>query len=127
MQTVMKYDKAIDIKSYLSAIPSERVKSIERVMQLFKDHAPLVEETFQYGMPYYPLNGKPLFAVASQKHFMAVYITEHDLVSKFKEVLGKVSLGKSCIRFKKEDHVDWIALEQLVQESYQRRLEDLSV
>ena len=118
----MKYKEAHDLSSYIAAIPAERVGAIKKLIDLVKKTAPTVGETFQHGMPYYPLDGEPLFAIASQKHFMAIYITEHDLVTRYRDLLGKVNLGKSCIRFKKDSDLNWDYLEALILESYERRI-----
>lgn len=120
----MKYD-ANSIPEYLSVIPPERKPQLETIIQLIKEVAPAVDEVFEYCMPFYPLKGKPLFAVASQKHFMALYITEHDLVAQHKDDLGKISLGKSCLRFTKIEKLNLEALEVLLSECYTRRMSEL--
>lgn len=117
----MKYEKAINIKTYMEEVPVERRPQLQKIRTLLKKVAPLAREEFNYGMLFYPLRG-PLFALASQKHFMALYITDHDLVSRYKPQLGKVSLGKSCIRFKKIQDLNMAAVQALLEESYEKRL-----
>ncbi len=47
----------------------------------------------------------PIVALASQKNYISLYVCALDgkqyLAEKYKDKLGKVSVGKSCIRFKK--------------------------
>lgn len=117
----MKYEKANSIASYLDAIPQERKPQLQKLRTLLKKVAPKAKEEFNYGMLYYPLNGA-LFALASQKHFIALYITYHDLVEQYKPQIGKASFGKSCIRFKKIDDLNMDTIQALIEDSYERRL-----
>lgn len=69
-----------------------------------------------YGlMPYKPKSAKvatewPLVALAAQKNYMALYVCALEdgqyIAEKHKDKLGKVSVGKSCIRFKRLDDLD---------------------
>ena len=115
----MKYE-VNSVKEYLAAIPAERKPQLEQLISIVKELAPDAEEELNYGMPFYPLEG-PLFAIASQKHFMALYVTEHDIVKKYKDELGKVSMGKSCIRFKHIYKINLDVVRQIIEEVYERR------
>ncbi len=117
----MKYN-VNTIEDYLNVVPKERRPVIDEIIAIIDEIAPKATKIYKYNMPYYALFGEPLFAVASQKHFIAVYITEHKLIEKYKAVLGKVSLGKSCIRFTKKENVDFDALTKLLIESYDKRV-----
>ena len=117
----MKYENATSIKTYLEAIPRDRKPQLQKLRKLLKTAAPKAKEEFNYGMLYYPLNGA-LFALASQKHFMALYITYHDLVEQYKPQIGKASFGKSCIRFKKIDDLNMDAIQALIEDAYERRM-----
>ncbi len=113
----MKYESATDVNSYLLAIPKDRKPILARVMKIIKDHIPKARLEFKHGMPFYTLNGQPMYAVASQKHYIAVYCSAHSLVSHYKSQLGKVNTGKSCIRFKKEDDINWDVLTEMLVEA----------
>jgi uncharacterized protein YdhG (YjbR/CyaY superfamily) len=118
----MKYEKAASVKSYLEAIPAERKPQLRKIIALIKKVAPGITEEYSHNMPFYPYNGKPMFAVASQKLYMAIYITEKDLVADYKNSLGKANIEGSCIRFKNIESLDLGALERLLTEVYERRL-----
>ena len=122
----MKYEKATSIKSYLAAIPAERKPQLQKIIALIKKAAPGITEEYSHNMPFYPYKGKPMFAVASQKHHMAIYITEKDLVADYKDSLGKANIEGSCIRFKHVDHLDLVVLERLLREVYKRRLSHMN-
>ena len=117
----MKYP-ASTVKEYLDAIPAERKPQLQQLIRLIKKNAPGVKEIYQYNLPFYPLHNEPLFALASQKHFMAFYITESDIIEKYRLQLGKISVGKKCIRFKTVSDLDLKIVEQLIREAYAQRI-----
>lgn len=76
-----------------------------------------------YGMAEYKFaNGKigewPLIGLANQKNYVAVYICAVKdgtyIAETYKESLGKVSIGKSCIRFNKMEKIDLGGLAEVV-------------
>ena len=80
-----------------------------------------------YGlMPYRPKSAKqtttwPLIALAAQKRHLSLYVcavVEGEYLPEIRAgQLGKVSCGKSCIRFTSLDAVDQAALGALVQDA----------
>ena len=117
----MKYEKANSITAYLNAIPKERKTQLQKIRTLLKKFAPKAREEYNYGMLFYPLNGA-LFALASQKHYMALYITYHDLVEQYKPQMNKASFEKSCIRFKKIEDLNMDTIRALIEDAYDRRM-----
>ena len=72
--------------------------------QLFhalKEYFPEIEGNMQYNMPTF----NPVCAIASQKHHISLYIHNVNLVEKYRAELGKLKVGKSCIRFKKVEQL----------------------
>lgn len=117
----MKYE-VNTVQEYLEAIPTDRKPVLVKLIEMITEIAPDTSEAFQHNLPFYNLDNKPLFALASQKHFMALYVTETDIVAELKDQLGKVSLGKSCIRFKNIDDLDLEVVRVLLTRAYARRL-----
>ncbi len=80
-----------------------------------------------YGlMPYRPRSARetttwPLIALAAQKRHLSLYVCAvvdgTYLAEARAERLGRVSCGKSCIRFTSLDRVDTVALDQLVRDA----------
>ena len=80
-----------------------------------------------YGlMPYRPRSARetttvPLISLAAQKRHLSLYVCAvvdgRYLAEARAEQLGKVSCGKSCIRFTSLDRVDTVALDQLVRDA----------
>lgn len=55
----------------------------------------------EYNMP----NFNPLCVIASQKYYVSFNIYRVDLVEKYREELGRLKVGKSCIRFIKMEQM----------------------
>jgi hypothetical protein len=80
-----------------------------------------------YGMmPYRPKSATettswPLIALAAQKRHLSLYVCAvvdgAYLAESRAAELGKVSCGKSCIRFSSLDRVDTVALDRLVRDA----------
>ena len=78
-----------------------------------------------YGMlPYQTKTMKapsewPVIAIANQKAHISLYILSYEdgeyVAEKYKDELGKVSVGKSCIRIKKLEDVNLDALTRLIE------------
>ncbi len=77
-------------------------------------------------MPYRPRSAKettmwPLISLAAQKRHLALYVCAvvdgGYLAEARAERLGKVSCGKSCIRFTSLDAVDVVELDRLVRDA----------
>ncbi len=60
----------------------------------------------------------PVVALANQKNYVSVYVCAVDhgtyIAEKYKDELGKVSVGKSCIRFKKLEDIDLPTLRKVL-------------
>jgi hypothetical protein len=82
-----------------------------------------------YGlMPYKPRSAKeetrvPLISLAAQKRHLSMYVFAvvdgRYLAEARAEKLGKVSCGKSCIRFSSLDDVDVVELDRLLRDAVQ--------
>lgn len=63
----------------------------------------------------------PIIALANQKNYISLYVCAVSdgmyLAEKYKDELGKVSVGKSCIRFKKLSDINQAVLKKLLQEA----------
>lgn len=120
-----------DISSYISAMPEDRRLTVEQIDKLIKKHAPGLKPYFASNMlgygsySYKDCKGKenswPIIALANQKSYISLYICASDgdqyIPEKYKDQLGKVSVGKSCIRFKKIEQLDIDTLKRVIAEA----------
>lgn len=120
--------KAKSLKEYFDALPQERREIMEFLDKFIKANAPSLKPNFLYNMPGYGSfkykNNKkqmldwPTVGVASQKNYISLYICAIDkngyIAEQYKNDLGKVSVGKSCIRFKKLDDLNLETLAKVI-------------
>ena len=114
---------ATTVSAYLKTLPADRRRALSTVRKVIHQHLPMgYEEAMNWGMITYqvPLrtcpdtyNGQPLMyaALASQKRYMAVYLTgiytspdTYQAFEKAYRATGKRwDVGKSCVRFRTLD------------------------
>ncbi|MBM3206695.1 MAG: DUF1801 domain-containing protein [Candidatus Staskawiczbacteria bacterium] len=120
--------KANSVSEYVNMLEPSRKKTIEFLHKFIKKTSPKLKSHFAYNMLGYGsfkyTNYKkeivywPIIALASQKNYISLYICALDngeyLAEKYKEKLGKVSVGKSCIRFKEIENINLKELSRLI-------------
>jgi uncharacterized protein YdhG (YjbR/CyaY superfamily) len=125
---MFKPTKAKTIKEYIDALPDERRAQIKFLDSFIKKAAPKLKPHFTYNMLGYGgfkyVNYKketvdwPTIALASQKNYISVYVccVENGkyVAETHKAKLGKVSVGKSCIRFRDIKNVNLKELEKVI-------------
>jgi len=131
--------KATTVQEYLDNVPEERKESIKALRDVVKKNIPKgFQECLNYGMLGYvvphskypdgyhcdPRLPLPFINIANQKNFIALYhmgiyanaelmewfVSEYPKHSKY-----KLDMGKSCIRFKKIDHIPYDLVAELMQ------------
>ena len=125
--------------AYMEAIPEDRREAIEKLREAIVANLPEgFQETIGYGMIGYvvphalyplgyhcdPKTPLPFVSVASQKNFIALYhmgmyampeLLEWWVTEYPKHSTQKLDMGKSCIRFKKPEHIPFDLIGQLMQ------------
>lgn len=119
----MNMFKPVEAKTteeYMQSLPSDRKEIIHSLDAFIRTTVPSLDPVFAYNMPGYGLftytNYKkevikwPVIALASQKNYISLYVCAVEngeyVAEKYKKTLGKVSVGKSCIRFTKWEDLD---------------------
>lgn len=125
---MFKPSKATNVKEYFDQLPPERKEPMERLHQFIQKVAPSLKPHFAYNMPGYGnfkyKNYKkevidwPTISLASQKNYISLYVCSVEngqyVAEKYKHELGKVNVGRSCIRFKKLEDLDLKGLEKVI-------------
>jgi len=120
--------KATSVKEYFAMLPEERRAPVKFLHTFIQKAAPSLRPTFAsnmlgYGSFKYKNYKKevidwPIIGLASQKNYISLHICAIDngqyIAEKYKSELGKVSVGKSCIRFKKLDDLNLKTLEKVI-------------
>jgi uncharacterized protein YdhG (YjbR/CyaY superfamily) len=129
--------KATTVDQYLSEIPVERQEAMNKLRKLIKKNLPKgFKESMGYGMMGYcvphsiypagyhcnPKDPLPFAGLASQKnsinfYHMGIY-ADPKLLKWFTDAyakagVGKLDMGKSCIRFKKPENIPFDLIGEL--------------
>lgn len=120
-------------EEYIEQLAEPRRSELAELHKLIRATVPGLAPTMAFGMiGYGPFHYKyksgregdwVVVALASQKNYISVYICARDdtgeryIPEKYKDELGKVSVGKSCIRFKKLEHLDRDVLKKALKEA----------
>ena len=111
----MVQSTAKDVDHDSAEAPPERRPHLERLRDLCRSELTGFREMMSYGMPAYQRGDEAGgVAFASQKQYVAVYITNGAVVEKNAESLKGHDMGKSCLRFKNPAKIDWPLVEKLL-------------
>ncbi|CAN5827885.1 DUF1801 domain-containing protein [soil metagenome] len=113
--------QAKTVDAYLAELPDDRRTALSTLRALIKKIAPTATESMMYGMPGFSLGQDTLCGLASQKHYMALYICD-GTVDKYRADLGKLNCGKGCIRFRKWEDLPLGAIKGILQDTAKLRL-----
>lgn len=128
---MFKHSKATTAEEYISLLDEPRKSAILTIHNFIRETVPNLSPFIQSGMigygkmPYKTKSGITgdwfLIGLASQKNYISLYscATQHGkyLTETYKDLLGKASIGKSCIRYKKIEDIPWDSLKKLLRES----------
>lgn len=120
--------KATTLEEYFDNLPPERREIMEAIQKLIQETAPSLKPNFIYNMPGYgsfkyksykkEIIDWPTISLASQKNYVSLYVCSvkdgEYIAEKHKNELGKVSVGKSCIRFKKLEDLNLEGLKKVI-------------
>jgi uncharacterized protein YdhG (YjbR/CyaY superfamily) len=112
--------QATSVPDYLAELPDDRRTALTKLRSVLRKAAPDAKEAMAHGMPSYELNGM-LYALASQKNHMALYVCEPEIVDAHREALGKLNSGKGCIRFRRLEELPVDAIAAIVREAHAKR------
>jgi uncharacterized protein YdhG (YjbR/CyaY superfamily) len=129
---------ANSVDEYISQLPEDRMLALRKLRELILENLPegFVEE-MNYGLPGYvvphsvypagyhcdPKMPLPFMSFASQKNHISFYhmgvYADQNLMEWFtqeypKHSQSKLDMGKSCIRFKKPEHIPFGLIAELV-------------
>lgn len=131
--------KASTVNEYLAEITPDKQTATTKLYNTIKKNLPKgFEATMQYGMISFvvphklypagyhckPTDALPFISLAAQKNAITIYhmglYAKSDLLDWFqteypKQNVGKLDMGKSCIRFKKPENIPYTLIEALCQ------------
>jgi hypothetical protein len=128
---MFKSIKAKSIKEYIASVPEDRKELIVFLHHFIQKAAPdlapyLASNMLGYGsFPYKNYKKEivtwPTIALANQKNYVSIYVCAISdgqyIAEKYRKKLGKVNVGKSCIRFRKLEDVHLPTLTKVISEA----------
>lgn len=129
--------KATTVEAYINELPADRKEPVKKLRSVIKTNIPKgFQECISYGMIGYvvphsiypagyhcnPKDPLPYLNLASQKNYIAVYhmgvYANSKLLKWFtdeyaKAGVGKLDMGKACIRFKKPENIPYKLIGEL--------------
>jgi uncharacterized protein YdhG (YjbR/CyaY superfamily) len=122
---------AKSVAEYIDLLEPERKKTVEFLHGYIQKTAPSLKPHFAYNMLGYgsfkyknykkEIIDWPTVALASQKNYISLYVCSVEggeyIAEKNKDKLGKVSVGKSCIRFKKLEDLNLDELGKVIKKA----------
>jgi uncharacterized protein YdhG (YjbR/CyaY superfamily) len=109
-----------EVDDYLKSLAPARQAALNKLRSLVFKVAPDAIETIKYRMPTYEYGDGVLCSFASQKHYVSLYM-DTSIVEKHREELTGLSIGKSCIRFRKMDRLPLDTIRRMLEETVQMR------
>lgn len=115
-------------EEYIALIDEPRKAQLQELFELIRETAPTLTPYIQSGMigfgkyHYKYASGREgdwfMIGLASQKNYISLYVCatvdNKYLAEEYKNKLPQASIGKSCIRFKKNEDIDLEVLKELI-------------
>ena len=96
-------------EAYRNDVTGLQREMLEAVRSAIFDVVPEAEEIIEYGMLGYP----GLANLAAQKHYVALYVMP-EVLARHRDAFSGADCGKSCLRFRKAEHIDSSNLHNLL-------------
>ena len=109
----MVQSNAPTVDAWFDTVEPKRAPWLEKVRASALHNLPGFTEDMRYGMPSYANGGDPVFAFNSQKNHISLYVNPrvHALHA---EALKGVDCGKSCIRYRRGEQIDFQLLDRML-------------
>ncbi len=109
-----------NVSDYIAEASTERQPALQILREMCQKTLQNFEEKIMYGMPSYTKNDMLQVSFANQKNYITVYLPNDTFIPKYQKNiknLGKtVSTGKTCIKFSKPEIIDFLFLQEILQE-----------
>lgn len=110
--TEKESDMAETIDGYIAMFPKNVQDILERLRRVIRESAPEAEETMNYGIPTFKLNGN-LVHFAAFKNHIGFYPTPSAIVA-FKKELSPYKQAKGSVRFPIDKEIPFDIIKEIV-------------
>lgn len=119
-------------QAYIDGLEEPRRSELQQIHEFIRRTVPDLEpymygkDLVGYGRYHYKYatgreGESSIIGLSSRKAYISVYATGGDgelyVAERFKDQMSKADIGKSCIRFKKFEHIDFEVLGKILKES----------
>lgn len=94
------------VDDYIAQAPEERRDFLTRLRDECRERLAGFQEGIDYRMPSYRRDGVVEVAFASQSGYVSLYV-DPGVLDEHRERLPGINSGKSCVRYRDADQVDW--------------------
>ena len=101
-----------DVDKFIAAYPKEVQEVLTKVRETIRESAPEAEETINYGIPTFTLNGNLVHFSALQTH-IGFYPTPSG-IEKFKKELSKYDGAKGSVKFSLDKPIPYALISKIV-------------
>ena len=115
--SILVRSEAKTVNEYIDELEGERKTVILHLRDIAKEVMSTFKESMDFGMPTYK-NGDKVFAYASQKNYISIYVNNSEVTKKYRNGLGKANFGKNCIRYRKFEDINWGTLKKVLKKAY---------
>jgi uncharacterized protein YdhG (YjbR/CyaY superfamily) len=109
----MVQSSAADVDAFMAEVEPRRQAALSRLRDMCVEELAGFTESMQYGMPTYTRDGVGGFAFASQKQYISLYVSS-DVRDAHARQLESHDMGKSCLRFRNPDKIDFDLVRSLL-------------
>jgi uncharacterized protein YdhG (YjbR/CyaY superfamily) len=110
---------ATTVTSYLEDQPDDWKPVLRKLRAACRRELRGAKEEMRHGMPSYVRDGEMEVAFAKQVQYLSLYLPPA-VSEAHREELAGVSRGKSCIRFRRPDQIDWDVVSRLLADTRKR-------
>jgi uncharacterized protein YdhG (YjbR/CyaY superfamily) len=111
--------KAATVDEYLATVEAKREPWMRKVRESALRNLPGFVEDMRYGMPTYSRADGAAFAFNSQKQYLSLYVSSAVHAMNAESLVG-LDHGKSCIRFRRPETIDFALVDKLLQDTAAR-------
>ncbi|RPH71816.1 MAG: hypothetical protein EHM78_05720 [Myxococcaceae bacterium] len=91
--------KATSVDDYLAGVSTGQRAALERLRRTIRSIAPTAEETINYGIPTFRLDGHDLVGFGASSRHCALYTLSGSIVAELADALSGFDTSKGTIRF----------------------------
>ncbi len=108
--------RSVEVDAYLESAAAEHRAALEELRNLIHAVHPDVIEAIQYKMPAFSLAGEMVTSFASRAQYISLYC-KPEVVDSYRDELGKLNVGKGCIRFRKIEQLPLETVRTIIEKS----------